>query len=191
MQCKKNEYVEGNIFHFYNRTPRNKLLFHETDDYIYLLKVFKKNLNSIPCDVLAYCLMPNHFHFCLLQKGNIPSYRIFNRTIMSYAMHYNSKYNIQGKLFESKLQSKRIAKDTYLLQVIRYIHYNPVKAGIVKDINDWPYSNYLEYVNKRSGSLQSAILKEFFPFEMDNYAKTLTDYEQYLDEVSTKGYLLD
>jgi putative transposase len=86
MHCKKEEYVEGSIFHFYNRTEKDKLLFKCDEDYLYFLKKFKANITRYPCEVYAYCLMPNHFHFCLKQISEQQIFGIFNAAMMSYSL---------------------------------------------------------------------------------------------------------
>ncbi|MCF7912545.1 MAG: transposase [Candidatus Cloacimonetes bacterium] len=191
MQCKKEEYVEGNIFHFYNRTASGKLLYRCDDDYLYFLDKFRSNNEKYPCEVYAYCLMPNHFHFCLKQNSDQPLYRIFNDTLTSYCMHYNAKYKLVGHLMAGKLQSRRITERSYVLQVCRYIHYNPVKAGLVEHIEDWSFSNYLEIIGKRKGSLYSKELIDDYPEEFLDYEKNIKMYEAYVKDTGFIDILFD
>ena len=140
MKCKKEEFIKDTVFHFYNKTPQGKILFKTDNDYLYFLTKFKKNIKKYPCEVYAYCLMPNHFHFCLKQNTEKPLYHIFNDTFTSYALHYNSKYNLKGKLLQDRLQNKRINDDSYLILLCKYIHNNPLKATLVEDLEKWKYS---------------------------------------------------
>ena len=191
MQCKREEYISGNIFHFYNRTVPGKLLFRCEDDYLYFLEKFGKSISRYPCEVYAYCLMPNHFHFCLKQNSDKPLYRIFNDTLTSYAMHYNAKYKLVGHLMASRLQSKRITERSYVLQVCRYIHYNPVKAGLVDKIENWSFSNYFEIIGKRVGSLYSQELIDDYPEEFLDYEKSIKMYEAYVKDTGFTDILFD
>ena len=191
MKCKKEEFVKDAVFHFYNKTPKGKFLFLCNDDYIYFLTKLKRNVAKYPCEIFAYCLMPNHFHFCLKQNSDKPLYRIFNDTITSYALHYNSKYKLKGKLLQDRLQNKRIQEDNYLIILCKYIHYNPVKAAIVKNIDDWKYSNYLEYVGKRNGSLFSKELINNYPDSFLNYAQEIKQYENYSNDKKFNNLLFE
>jgi len=191
MQCKNEEYFEGSTMHFYNRTTSGKLLFLCHNDYIYFLEKFKINTIKYPCKVFAYCLMPTHFHFCLQQSSEQPMYRIFNDTMTSYAMHYNHKYKNRGQLMEDRLQSKRIKTDEYLIQLCKYIHYNPVKAGLVHEVEDWVYSNYLEVIRKRNGDLFSTELIEMYPEEFENYSNSIKQYLEYIEERGFSELLID
>ncbi|MCF7919812.1 MAG: transposase [Candidatus Cloacimonetes bacterium] len=191
MQCKKEDYTEGSIFHFYNRTEKGKLLFQSDEDYFYFLRKFKSNITKYPCEVYAYCLMPNHFHFCLKQISSRPAYGIFNAAMMSYTLHYNYKYNCRGHLLEKRLQSKKLKDDGYLIQLCRYIHYNPVKAGLVEDIESWKYSNYLEIIGKRNGTMFSAHLSRTYPEEFENYAGNILTYQKYLTGSEFTELLMD
>ena len=191
MKCKKEEFVEGAIFHFYNKTPQGKLLFKTNDDYLYFLTKFEKNIIKYPCEVYAYCLMPNHFHFCLQQNSDKPLYRIFNDTLTSYALHYNSKYKLKGKLLQDRLQDKRITYDAYLILLCKYIHNNPLKAGLVENLKNWEYSNYLEYLGKRQGMLYSKVLLETYPDDFENYSLKIEEYQKYIDEKAFTDLLID
>ncbi|MDD3050515.1 MAG: transposase [Candidatus Cloacimonetes bacterium] len=191
MRCRREEFIEGAIFHFYNKTPQNKLLFQNDADYLYFLDKFKKNLQKYPCEVYAYCLMPNHFHFCLQQLSEVPIYRIFNDSFTSYALHFNSKYNWKGRLFQDKLQHKQLHTDNYLISLCQYIHYNPKKAGLVDNLSEWQFSNYLEFIKKRKGSLFSEHLRENFPDVFENYENLITDYERHREDKKFVDLLID
>ncbi|HHE38852.1 MAG TPA: hypothetical protein ENL20_09810 [Candidatus Cloacimonetes bacterium] len=191
MKCKKEEFIEGAVFHFYNKTPERKLLFKCDNDYKYFLTKFKRDIKKYPCEVYAYCLMPNHFHFCLKQNSEKPIYRIFNDTLTSYALHYNSKYNLKGKLLQDRQQNKRIVNDSYLIAICKYIHNNPHKAGLVDDLEKWQYSNYLEYIGKRNGTLFSVELLENYHDDFLNYQDEMEEYQKNIDDKEFIDLLID
>ena len=191
MKCKKEEFVEGAIFHLYNKTHKGKLLFKCDKDYLYFLEKFKKNIQKYPCEVYAYCLMPNHFHFCLKQNSDKPLYRIFNDTLTSYALHYNSKYKLRGRLLQDRLQNKRIKKDSYLILLCKYIHYNPLKANLVRKLEDWKYSNFLEYSKLRTGTLFSNELVVNYPDDFENYSSEIEEYQKYIEDNEFTDLLID
>lgn len=89
----------------------------------------------------AYCLMGNHVHL-LLQVGKEPLSQIFKRLGVRYVYWYNWKYKRTGHLFQDRFKSEPVEADAYFLAVLRYIYQNPVKAGICKKPEEYPWSSY-------------------------------------------------
>ena len=191
MRCKKEEFVKDAVFHLYNHAVDDLLLFRIRDDYIYFLNKFKKVLPKYPASIYAYCLMPNHFHFCIKQNSEKPIYRIFNDSFASYALHYNSKYNRNGTLFQGHLQHKKVNQDKYLIQLCKYIHYNPEKAGLVEELSGWEFSNYPEFIGIRNGVLFDRKLLLDYKDDFENYQVTITEYEEYLEDSKFSGLLIE
>ena len=150
MRCSKELFIKDSFFHIYNRSVEPLILFRERDDYIWFLKRFKKKATEYPATVFAYCLMPNHFHFLMRQDSNKAIYKIFNDALSSYVRHYNFKYKRKGTLFEGNLQHISIKENNYFIYLCQYIHFNPKKAGLVKTLEDWEFSNYLEWIGNRN-----------------------------------------
>ena len=191
MRCKKDEFIEGSVFHIYNRAVANTILYYDADDYLYYLKKFKKNISDSNFEIYAYCLMPNHFHFCIRQNSEYPVWKLFNKVNTSYSMYYNNKYMRNGKLFAGKLQHKQLHTDNYLITLCQYIHYNPQKAGIVSELSNWQFSNYLEYIRKRHGTLFSKQLINDYPDVFCDYSITINDYEKYLNDINFYELMFD
>ncbi len=191
MRSRKEDFIENSIFHIYNHSVAETDLFRDDDDYSYLLNKFKENYHPEEIEIYSYCLMPNHFHFCLKQNSEIPLYKIFNKFLTSYAMHFNAKYKRKGKLFASKLQHSLITNDNYLIQLCKYIHYNPVKAGIVSRAEEWSFSKYCNYVGRKEDNLFSIDLISTYPDEFKDYVVTLREYEKYLEESEFSKLLFD
>jgi len=178
MRCKKEEFVEGAVFHIYHHSIAEINLFKDDEDYEYFLKKFKSKFALLDFEIYAYCLMPNHFHFCLRQNSDNEIYKIFNSLSTSYAMYYNRKYKRKGKVFWGKLQHRQLLTDNYLLTLCQYIHYNPVKAGIAVNVKEWEYSNYPEYSKNRNGVLFSKKLLQDYPLFFENYENKIAEYEK-------------
>jgi len=102
---------------------------------------------------IAYCLLPNHYHFLLRQDGDVRAGLLPQRAFNSYGKAYNKRYDHSGTLFEGVYKVRPVLDDGHLLHLCRYIHANPVIHGIVDHVADWPYSNYLEWVGERPGTL--------------------------------------
>lgn len=136
----------GNYYHIYNRGNNKGNIFFEDENYAYFLMQFKKYL--IPhIDVLAYCLMPNHFHFFI----KINKVEEFNKGIknffISYSKSINQKYGRVGSLFQGRYKVVEINNDAYFTRMITYIHENPIKAGLATKIEDYKFSSYPAYVS--------------------------------------------
>ena len=93
----------------------------------------------------ALCLMTNHFHMCI-ETEDVEIWKIMHRLLLTYAANYNIKYKVTGHLFENRYIGQLIEDDRYFLEVSRYIHLNPVKAGMVREPLAYEYSSYGLYV---------------------------------------------
>jgi len=106
----------------------------------------------------------------------------FNR----YGKTYRQKYTHQGTIFQGPYEVKIVTDQPYLLHLCRYIHANPVKHGIIPEITDWPYSNYLEWLGERNGSLiDREFIQDHFP-NPNEYKKFVMDYLQ--TNITPKGF---
>ena len=96
--------------------------------------------------LIAYCLMPNHFHFILQQNTDIPISELMMSLMGGYSKIFNNKYGRVGSLFQDQFKSIRVEDNTQLLHLSAYIHFNPKIAGIVSDPMEYKYSSYREYI---------------------------------------------
>ena len=183
MRCSNNQFQAGNSFHIYNHAIGNENLFRDKSDYILLLQRLKKSLEKTKASIFAYCLMPDHFHFLIRQESEEPVYKLFNSLFSSYVQLVNRKYNRKGRMFQSPLQHIMVDSDQYLLYLCQYIHYNPVKAGLVNDAKDWLYSNYLEWIGKRNGVLFNPELRDSYFNSPDDYIESIKEHEKYLEDL--------
>ena len=112
----------------------------DSDYYIFLnhIKMAKERSNFL---LLAYCLMTNHVHL-LIKEGNEDLGDIIRRIAVGYAQYFNNKNGRIGHLFQNRFRSEPVNDERYLLVLLRYIHQNPVKAGIVKSIHEYKWSSY-------------------------------------------------
>ena len=96
--------------------------------------------------LFGYCLMPNHFHL-LLQIGRFSISRIMHDLLARYSQNFNARRERCGHLFQGRFKSLLCARDSYLLELIRYIHLNPVRSGLVVDPIQWPWSSHRDYLS--------------------------------------------
>lgn len=153
MPQRQVKFAPGEYYHIYNRGSGRNPIFREQVNYQFLLLRLKKYSVELSVAVIAYCLMPNHYHFLLRQDGLDAAGLVAQRVFNSYVKMFNKRYNRTGTLFEGRFKAIHVDREGYLLHLCRYIHANPVKDGLVARLEDWPYSNYHEWVGARNGSL--------------------------------------
>jgi putative transposase len=130
--------------------------------------------------ILAYCLMGNHFHFAL-RVGSVPLSRIMHRLLTTYVMAFNFRHDRDGHLFQARYKSVLCLDDAYLLGLIRYIHMNPVRAGLVAAPHDWPWSSHRMYAKGNSAGNA-----DFNPWPEPLPSSPLLRAEEMDDEVDSK-----
>ena len=153
MPAKRPEYIPGHYYHLLNRGAHKVSIFREEDNYHFVLRKTKIYCSSLNLTPIAYCLLPNHYHFLVRQDGEHPAGLLPQRVFNSYSKAYNKRYGHSGTLFEGNYRATAVENEAYLLHLCRYIHANPVIHGLVDNLADWPYSNYLEWTGEREGTL--------------------------------------
>lgn len=162
------QYQPDHIYHIYNRGNNKQRIFFSDENYWFFAGKLEKHLKPV-CDILCWCLMPNHFHlvisateesckvrpaFRLTQVQEL-SYRI--RVILSsYSQAINKQNKTTGSLFQQKTKSKPVENKRggdYLINLIHYCHQNPWKANLVDKMEDWPYSSFSDYCGFRHHDL--------------------------------------
>lgn len=169
------KFLKGRCYHIYNRGCNKDRIFFEEENYLYLLKKVKVYSSKLNITVAAYCLMPNHFHFLLRQDSNQPVNEFVKLLFNSYTKAVNKKISRKGTLFEGPFKAIFIEHDDYIKELCKYIYRNPLDSDLVQNLEDWKYSNYLEWIGKRNGSLFN---KEF----MDKYFISAGHYKNFVLE---------
>lgn len=165
------------LYHIYNRGNNGQNIFFEEKNYDFFLDKIQRHLKPV-CDILSYCLMPNHFHLLVSDKeiaqsdglgpfggadkesnpseGSKPSdgsaiSKAIGIILGSYTQAINKKYQRTGSLFQQKTKFKLLAKKDQAEIVFHYIHQNPMKAGLVDKLENWKYSSFSKYIARPSG----------------------------------------
>lgn len=134
------------VYHAMVRGINKQDIFQDKEDRIVFLEKLQKVKKCSECKIYAYCLMDNHVHL-LIGEYKETIGQIMRRLGSTYALWYNKKYNRIGYLFQGRFRSEPVDSDSYLLVALRYIHQNPVKAGIARHCGDYPWTSYHEYIN--------------------------------------------
>ena len=167
------------VYHIFNRGNNRNMLFYEHEHYQFFLNKIRKYI--VPnCDLLGYCLLPNHFHFLIhanelsvLPFDKSQDFQIFPESnsqiqmsrfshgvqllLSSYAKAINKRHKRTGSLFTQnthwKMTSSEAHQMDYTLWCFIYIHNNPLKAGLVQSLEEWEYSSYREYLGLSTAPL--------------------------------------
>lgn len=136
----------GKFYHLYNRSNNGETVFKEERNYRFFLEKYKRLVSS-SVETVAYCLMPTHFHFCIKVTTTETDRLKHNIGILlsSYTKAINKQSLRHGSLFQQHSKTIEVDQLSYLITLCHYIHQNPLRAGIVFRLRDWPHSSYPDY----------------------------------------------
>ncbi len=146
---------ESGIYHVMLRGINKQLVFVDAEDYERFLQVLEECREKSGFKLMAYCLMGNHLHL-LIKEEKERLEQIFKRIGARYVYWYNIKHERTGHLFQDRFKSEPVDDDGYFLTLLRYIHQNPVKAGLCKEASEYKWSSYGDYLNS-SGITDTAL----------------------------------
>jgi REP element-mobilizing transposase RayT len=172
-------------YHLYNRGNNSEIIFREESNYLYFLKLLKKYILPV-ADIFAYCLLNNHFHLLVRikeeDKITVNIEKSFSNLFNAYAKAFNKRFERTGKLFEERFKRKKVEDESYITELIYYIHSNPQKHGILKDFRDYPYSSYNIILSDKITSLKRKEVVDWFEglsFYKEYHAKK---HQQLIDD---------
>jgi putative transposase len=168
MPRRDTPFLPDQYYHFYNRGNNRQAVFFERDNYLYFLRGLKKYVREY-MDILCYCLMPTHYHILArvkpqtseVSKTSEVSPPETSKAIslamqkfgISYTKAINKRFERVGALFQGQFKGKPVQDYNHLRNLCVYIHANPVKDGLVSLPEEWEFSNYLEWMSLRAGTL--------------------------------------
>lgn len=180
-----------NFYHIYNRSFNKTFIFYKPANYIY----FIKKLGGLTgyCDILAYCLMPDHFHLLvyinkdseactrLTAPSGLTGMQTLVRKIGTIQSSYTQAINKQeaknGSLFQPKSKAKELDKEYQAFICFHYIHQNPLKAGLVSRIEDWQFSSFNEFYKRNEGLCNKRLAIELLDLPEDEELFYKQSYE--------------
>lgn len=170
----------GAWYHVMNRGRRRENIYFSAKDYGLFLTVLRETVEMFNLKVSAYCLMSNHYHLLLhTPDGNIS--RCMRHINGVYTQRFNRSHKKDGQLFRGRFKAVVVDNDSHLLEVLRYIHNNPLRAGMVEKVNDFTWSSHKGYCSgaKKWGWLYKDFLLSMFS-EKGNHASKL--YVEFMQE---------
>lgn len=155
----------GCYYHLYNRGNTRQNIFFERENYLYFLRLLRRYLTDQTFEVLAYCLMPNHYHLLVHCKAARITEGMRSLSL-AYTKAINYRHNRVGTVFQGRCQATWVDREAYLHHLVQYIHLNPVKAALVKTTEEWEFSSYRDYAGLRNGTLpQTKTIRELIGSE--------------------------
>ena len=185
----KQDIIEsGAIYHIFNRGNNKENIFIENKNYYYFLEQLKKYVLPV-ADIYAYCLLKNHFHLLirikdeedLPEKFKIKPHLAFSNFFNSYTKSINKMYGRTGSLFEEHLKRKRVENKDYLIQLVAYIHLNPVKHNFTKNYQDYKFSSFQAYISDKPTEIDKNFILDLIDKDSFLYWHDLKRIE--LDEI--------
>ena len=178
-------------YHILNRGRRKELIFIDKKDYDRFIDLLKDTSEQWNLRIAAYCLMPNHYHL-LVQTPDAIISRCMRHIDGVYTQRFNRHHECDGSLFRGRYKSILVDADSYLLQLVRYIHYNPLKAGLTNRIDRYLWSSHRGYLSK--AQKWNWLYKDFvFSMLPKNKGDRLKNYRQFIsmEEKSNISKVLD
>lgn len=202
-------YIKDGYYHVYNRGVEKRVIFQDEQDYKVFLSYLKEYLSPPPdpktlvrnftlkdqvfkgmphiprnyhkeIELLAFCLMPNHFHFLIKQLNEIAMKDFIHSLQLRYSMYFNKKYKRVGSLFQGRYKAVMILDDPYLLHLTRYIHLNP--SEYTQDLAN-AYSSYGDYLGLRKTSwLKPEFILKFFNQASKNFLQGTNTYKDFVEK---------
>jgi putative transposase len=163
MPYRNADFGAKHFYHVFNRGINRQPIFLEEKHYSICRWINEKYLPVYSVEMLAWCLMPNHFHFLLWTELEDGISRFMQVAFNVYVQSLNKMLGRKGPLFEGRFKHVLVDEQSYFMQLCRYIHLNPVKAGLVQKPGEWAYSDYPEWTGLRhAGSIKSGLIKDCF-----------------------------
>ncbi|SCZ05962.1 REP-associated tyrosine transposase [Alkaliphilus peptidifermentans] len=190
MPRQAREKSESGIYHIMLRGTNRQEIFHDDEDCQRFIETLAKYKQKSDIKVYGWCLMGNHVHL-LIGEGKEELPRFMKRIGVSYVWYYNRKYKTTGHLFQDRYKSEKVESDEYLLAVVRYIHQNPVKAGIAKTPGEWKWSSCQSYYRKKPYPVELLDMEYILCLFSEDLTTALRRFIEYNEEENRDSFLDD
>ncbi len=171
---------EGAFYHVITRGNQRQKIFKDTADYQKFIQFLTRYKNRYHYSLYAYVLMSNHVHL-LIEARETPLSKILQGINQSYTMYYNKTYQTVGHLFQGRYKAILCDRDAYLLALLRYLHYNPVRARLTEKPGQYPWSSHQAYLGKSNPYSLVDIMPVLKMFS-ENGTRARTHYREFMNE---------
>ena len=169
----------GALFHVTARGNNKQIIFHSDKDFSRYLQNIQKCKKQIPFFLYAFALMPNHIHL-LIEVAKAPISKIMQKLQTAYTMYMNKKYDRVGHIFQGRYFSLLVEKETHLLELIRYIHLNPARAGIAPELGDYRWTSHGVYLDTDQKRANIVNTEKVLPYFSSDPKKALANYQEFI-----------
>jgi len=180
--------VEGGIYHVITRGIERRIIFKDDADREEFVRRLKEGLESTGSKCYGWVLMPNHFHL-LIRTGRKPLSDLMRKVLTGYAIYFNGRHMRRGYLYQNRYKSILCQEESYLMELVRYIHLNPIRAKIVKDIKEldkypWCGHGVLTGRNKNEWQSTGEVLERFG----ETQKKAVEGYKDFVFDAKDMGH---
>jgi putative transposase len=141
MPRPRRRFLPGHVYHLYNRGVRRHRLFEIDHDYEHFQELMGRAHTAVPIRLIAYCLMPNHWHLVAWVGPHCRISAYMQRLTRSHSRYFNRQYRFTGHAYESRFKHRVVNEERHLLTLLRYVESNPVQGGLVEHAEQWPWSS--------------------------------------------------
>ncbi|MDC3418326.1 transposase [Aquibacillus salsiterrae] len=187
MSRKSRKISSNGIYHIMLRGINRQTIFEDDEDRLRFLTTVKRFKEVSQFNIYSYCLMDNHIHL-LLREIDEPVSKAIQRISASYVYWYNQKYERCGHLFQERFKSENVETMPYFFRVVRYIHHNPVKAGLANNVFECKWTSIAEYLGQSQDGLVDIDL--VLDLLSPNKSKAIQLFIDYI-QISTDDHCLD
>jgi len=178
------EEYKGGIYHVIARGNNKEYIFKESIDKGYFIKQLKECSMSMGCRVYGYVLMDNHYHM-IVETFEKKLQEIMHQINNKYSKYFNGKYKRVGHVFQGRYKAVLVQDDRYMLKLLRYVHQNPVRAGICKKVEEYKWSSDIYYRKNIKGIVNTGVIYEMLDKQIGS---AIEEYKEFMDELEEENY---
>jgi REP element-mobilizing transposase RayT len=169
-------FYTGGYYHVYSRGSEKRVIFLDKADKGRFLDRLEEYKNLHNVKIIAYCLMPNHYHLLIQQNSDEAISKFISRLNLAYAMYFNKRYERVGPLFQGRFKAKHVETDEYLLHLSRYIHLNPLSHLGERGLRNYHWSSLKDYLgDSKEGFVEIECIAGYF-----NSKNWKADYKKFI-----------
>ena len=175
--------IPGRFYHIMLRGNDKKRIFYSTEDFIRLSFLLQEGIERFKHRIHAFCFMPNHIHL-VLQASDTPISKVVQNFSFRYSSYFNRTHDAVGHLFQGRFKAILIDEATYLMKLVRYVHSNPIRSGLVDSLENYPWSSHHTYLGDQKHRFFWITVEEVLSYFGKTYESARKNYLSFhfLDE---------